>query len=136
MIYSKSGGYMGIGFAIPINSVKELMIELKDKKYIHKGYIGVALFPLNDEIADELYWNKNYGIVVSNIQPDGPAAQAGIEPGDIIHEANGKKISSADDLIEIVEATEPGKRVKIEVWRNRRNLVFYIETIRRPQNLQ
>lgn len=136
MIYSKSGGYMGIGFAIPVNSVKQLMVELKDKKYVHKGYIGVALLTMNAEIAEELGWRQDYGIVVTNVQPDGPAAQAGILPRDIIFGANGEKIENSRDLISIVEKTEPGHKVKINVWRGGRKLVFYVETIRRPENLQ
>ncbi len=136
MIYSKSGGYMGIGFAIPINSVKELMVELKDKKFVHKGYIGVALVTIDNDIARELNWNESYGIAVANVQPGGPAAEAGIQPRDVIYEANGKKIESAENLIAIVEKTEPGNKVKINVWREGRKLMFYVETIRRPQNLQ
>ncbi|MFW6364867.1 MAG: S1C family serine protease [Spirochaetota bacterium] len=136
MLYSKSGGYMGIGFAIPINSVKELILELKDKKYVHKGFIGIALAPLNSQLRDELGWNRPDGIVVANVQPGGPAHEAGIQSGDIIINANGTRIKSPEDFIAIIEQTEPGSTVQLTVWRdgNRRNIT--VETIRRPTSVR
>lgn len=132
LIYSKSGGYMGIGFAIPINSVKELMIQLSEEKYIEKGYIGIGTVPMTEEIAQNLGWDQNFGLAVSAVQPGGPAGTAGIKYGDVIFGANGKKITETEELSKIIEDTEPGNKVKLSVWRQGKKMVFYVETARKP----
>ncbi|HRX14714.1 MAG TPA: trypsin-like peptidase domain-containing protein [Spirochaetota bacterium] len=132
LIYSKSGGYMGIGFAIPVNSIKELMIELKDKKYVQKGFVGIALTPIEKEYASKLGWSHSFGIIVAQVQQGGPAHIAGIRPLDIIYSANGKKISTIDDFVKIIEDSNPGEKVKISIWRNGRRMNFYVETTSKP----
>ncbi|MDA3899777.1 MAG: trypsin-like peptidase domain-containing protein [Spirochaetes bacterium] len=132
LIYSKSGGYMGIGFAIPVNSIKELMIELKDKKYVQKGFIGIALTPIEKSYADKLGWSYSFGILVAQVQQGGPAYLAGIRPLDIVYAVNGKKISNIDDFVEMIEKSNPGDKLKIGVWRNGRRIDFFVETTSKP----
>lgn len=133
MIFSKSGGYMGIGFAIPANRVKEILENLKKQKYVQKGYIGVALIPMTRYIARQLRWRfDDFGAVVESVIPEGPADRAGIIPGDIIYAINDKKINSINELIQIIEKTGAGKKIKLYVWRRGQRIRFTLIIAAKP----
>jgi len=132
MIFSKSGGYMGIGFAIPINSVKDRLAQLKDQKYFQKGFIGVALQPMTEDIAQKLNWDSPYGAIVENTIPGGPADAAGLEPGDIIYGVNNNPIQSIDDLIKAVEKIGAGNKILLNISRYGKKMKFTITTSSKP----
>ena len=132
MIISKSGGYMGIGLAIPINNVKKILEGLKKQKHVEKGYIGISLIPLTVELAKRYSWKQNYGVMVRNVERNGPADVAGLLPGDIIYEINNKKIVSIEVLVQEVEKSGPASRLNIKVWRRGKRGQFTLVTAKKP----
>jgi serine protease Do len=110
-------GNVGIGFAIPINIVRELLPQLRAGK-ITRGRIGVGIGPIPVDAVDEFGLKDRNGAVVLNVAPGGAAAKAGIEPGDVIVGYNGKPIRNRDELVAMVTATKPGTTVPIRVVRD------------------
>jgi serine protease Do len=132
MIYSKSGGYMGIGFAIPMNEVRDRLETLKQQHFIQKGYIGVTLWPMNEMLARQLGWNSRYGAVVNQPMPGGPAQQAGIQQGDVIIAINGKEIRSVHDLVREIEKISAGSLVELTIWRRGATMKVQLKTAAKP----
>lgn len=132
MIYSQSGGNIGIGFAIPINTAKKVLEQLKLHKKIKRGFIGVQIVPLTEEYAKELGLNDNSGALVGQVTDGGPADKGGVLTGDVILSVNGNEVKNFGDLITYVEGTEIGKSLKIEVWRNKAKLSLFITVGERP----
>ncbi|HNR88118.1 MAG TPA: trypsin-like peptidase domain-containing protein [Spirochaetota bacterium] len=126
MIYSNSGGSLGIGFAIPINQAKAVLEDLKKFKKVKRGYIGVHIAPLTDEHVKELGLKNTEGARVDAVLNGGPSAKAGMRVGDVILSVDGTKVNSPGALIEIVEKMPIGKTLKIEVWRERGTVTLYI----------
>jgi serine protease Do len=108
-------GNIGIGFAIPINTVRDVLPGLSTGK-ITRGRIGVSVQPITPEVAEALNLKDRRGALVATV-PDGPAQAAGIEPGDVIVEFNGKPVNRSDDLVQLVVATPPGTTVPVKVMR-------------------
>ncbi len=132
MIYSQSGGNIGIGFAIPINTAKNVLEQLKKHKKIKRGFIGVQIVPLTEDYASELGLKENSGALVGQVTEGGPADKGGIITGDVILTVNGKEINNFGDLITEVESSQIGKTLKIEVWRNKSKLTVFITVGERP----
>ena len=116
-IYSRSGGYMGISFAIPIDEAMRVADQLKASGRVTRGRIAVAIGDVTKEQAESLGLNRARGALVGNVEAGGPAEKAGIEAGDIILRFNGRDIERASDLPRLVGETKPGSRVPIQVWR-------------------
>jgi serine protease Do len=113
-IFSPTGGSVGIGFAIPAETVKTIADRLKDKGTVSRGWIGVEVQSLSSEIVEGLELHKPiYGVLVAETQPDGPAAKAGIVPGDIITSFAGQPASDDRDLIKRVGDMPPGKSIEL-----------------------
>ena len=107
-IYSPSGGSVGIAFAIPADTVKTVVTQLKDKGTVTRGWIGVQIQPVNADIADSLGLKKAEGALVAEPQSDGPAAKAGIQSGDVITAVNGQPVKDARDLAKQIGGMAPG----------------------------
>ena len=116
-IFSRSGGYMGISFAIPIDEAMRVADQLRTSGKLVRGRIGVALGELSKETAETLGLGKPRGAYVRNVEPGGPAAIGGIESGDVILVFNGRDIAKSTDLPRIVGETKPGTRATVQVWR-------------------
>ncbi len=116
-IFSRSGGYMGISFAIPIDEAMRVADQLRTNGKMTRGRIGVALGEMTKEVAESLGLGKPRGAYVRNVEPGGPAAAGGIEAGDVILSFNGRDISKSTDLPRIVGETKPGTAVPLQVWR-------------------
>jgi serine protease Do len=114
-IYSPSGGSVGIAFSIPASTVKTVIAQLKDKGTVSRGWIGVQIQPVTQDIADSLGLKKAEGALVAEPQENGPAAKAGIESGDIITAVNGQSIKDARDLARTIGGLAPGNAVKLDV---------------------
>jgi serine protease Do len=112
-IFSPSGGNVGIAFAIPADTVKSVVSQLKDKGSVSRGWIGVQIQPVTDEIADSLGLKNAQGALVAEPQPNGPAVKAGIEAGDVITAVNGHAVKDARDLARQIGALAPGANVKL-----------------------
>jgi serine protease Do len=116
-IFSRSGGYMGISFAIPIDEAMRVADQLRTSGKLVRGRIGVALGDLTKEMAETLGLGKPRGAYVRNVEAGGPAAVGGIEAGDVILVFNGRDISKSSDLPRVVGETKPGTRSTVQVWR-------------------
>jgi len=131
-IYSNGGGLMGqggnigIGFAIPINTIRDVLPGLRSGK-ITRGRIGVAVTAVSAEDADALSMKDRKGALVRTVDKAGPAGRAGIEPGDVIVEFNGKAVTKNDELPTLVASTTPGTTVPIKVLREGKERTFNVK---------
>jgi serine protease Do len=116
-IVSPSGGSVGIGFAIPAETVKSVISQLKDKGKVTRGWIGVQIQSITPELAENLALAETRGALVSEPEANGPASKAGIEAGDIVTAVNGKPISDSRELARTISALPPGTQVKLSVAR-------------------
>ena len=116
-IFSPSGGSVGIAFAIPADTVKSVIAQLRDKGTVSRGWIGVEIQPVTADIADSLGLKNAEGALVANPQPNGPAVNAGIESGDVITAVNGSPVKDARDLAKKIGAMTPGTSAKLTVMR-------------------
>lgn len=116
-IYSRSGGYMGVSFAIPIDVAMDIQNQLRASGKVSRGRLGVVIQEVNKELADSLGLTKPIGAVVNSVEKGGPAERAGIEAGDVILKFDGKTINNSADLPRMVGATRPGGRSVVQVWR-------------------
>ncbi|MBV8837208.1 MAG: Do family serine endopeptidase [Alphaproteobacteria bacterium] len=114
-IYSPSGGSVGIAFAIPADTVKSVVGQLKDKGAVTRGWIGVQIQPVNADIADSLGLKSAEGALVAEPQSDGPAAKAGIQSGDVITAVNGQPVKDARDLARKIGGLPPNTKVSLTV---------------------
>jgi len=114
-IYSPSGGSVGIAFSIPASTVKQVVAQLKDKGSVSRGWIGVQIQPVTQDIADSLGLKKAEGALVAEPQSDGPAAKAGIKSGDVITAVNGAPVKDARELARTIGGFAPGNTVKLNV---------------------
>ncbi len=117
-IVSRTGGYMGIGFAVPSNMAKGVMTQLIDKGTVTRGFLGVSLQPVDKDIAEAFHLNKQEGVLVSEVLKDSPADKAGVKQGDVIVECNGAPIKSLGSFRNEVSLIVPGKKVTLKVNRN------------------
>ena len=118
-IYSRSGGYMGLSFAIPVNVVKTVTEQLKNNGYVSRGWLGVSIQNLDKSLADSFGLDRPEGALVSKVTADSPAAKAGIQTGDVILGFAGKPIGQSSNLPPLVGATSIGEPVEVEIMRNR-----------------
>jgi serine protease DegQ len=123
-IYSRSGGSMGIGFAIPVSTAKQVLEGIVKDGQVTRGWIGVEPQELNTELAETFNIKpaalKNGGVIITGVLQNGPAAQAGIQPGDVITAVNGKSVSNVSQLLTAVAALKPGTPAPLTVLRQDR----------------
>ena len=119
-IVSKSGGYMGIGFAIPSNMARHVMQQIIDNGVVDRGFLGVSLQPLDKELAEAFGLDQTHGAVVAQVVPDSPAAKAGLQAGDIITAYNDKQVRSASSIRNEISMMTPGTVIDLTVNRNGR----------------
>ena len=120
LIYSTSGGSIGIGFATPINLATSVMTELKENGKVTRGYLGIYLQDIDENLSRGLNVKQNSGVYVSEVIPDSPASKGGLQDGDIIIEFDGEKMTRSGDLFNKVATTKVGKEVTVKYLRNGR----------------
>jgi serine protease Do len=118
-----NGGNLGIGFAVPINVVSDLLPQLQQGK-VTRGRIGVRVTNVPPEAVDELGLSEPGGALVESVEPKGPAARAGVEPGDVIVEYDGKPVRSSDELVQMVVNSRIGTGTSVRVMRDKRPMTF------------
>lgn len=116
-IYSRSGGYMGLSFAIPIDIAMDVKAQLQAHGKVSRGRIGVVIQEVTKELADSFGLPKPQGGLVAKVEKGGPADKAGVEEGDIILKFDGKPINQSSDLPRAVGMTRPGSKATVQVWR-------------------
>ncbi|BEV70556.1 MULTISPECIES: DegQ family serine endoprotease [unclassified Paludibacterium] len=116
-IYSRSGGFMGISFAIPINLAMNVADQIKVKGKVSRGQLGVSIQEMTQELAQSFGLSQPRGALVVRVEPQSPAARAGVHPGDVILQLDDKTITSSKDLPQVVGSMKPGSKVKLRIWR-------------------
>ncbi|MDT8364455.1 MAG: DegQ family serine endoprotease [Nitrosomonas sp.] len=117
-IYSRTGGFMGLSFAIPIDVAAGIAKQLREHGRISRGKIGVMIQEMTEELADSFNLDNPRGALVVSVEKDGPADSAGIRVRDVILKFNGQQVTTSSDLPRIVGNTKPGSKTSVEVWRN------------------
>jgi serine protease Do len=126
-IYSRSGGYMGLSFAIPINVAMNVADQLKEHGYVSRGWLGVAIQDMNQPLAKSFGLKKPDGALVADVTPDSPAARAGIEVGDVILSFDSKPITRSGDLPPLVGATDDGTKVPMKILREGKMRILQVQ---------
>jgi serine protease Do len=127
-------GANGIGFAIPIDALKDVLQQLRDKGHVDRGKLGLAFQPITNELAKAMQLGSTHGALVADVEPGGSAARAGIQPGDVIVAVNGTPITHAEELPRNVARNAPGSQIKIALERGkqRRDVTATLDTLVDP----
>jgi serine protease Do len=135
-IYSPSGGNVGIGFAVPSNMVTKVAVALRDRGYVERGWLGVSLQPLDRALAEAMHVAEVKGALVNAVEPNSPAAKAGIEAGDVITRIGARAVTSPRDLAAGVAETAPGTQALVVLVRNGTALEKRVEVGENPASRQ
>jgi serine protease Do len=134
-IYSRSGGYQGVAFAIPIDVAMQVAQQLKADGKVTRGWLGIGIQDLNQELASSFRLKEPVGALVASVEPGSPAAIAGLRAGDVIRRYDGKDIVEAGDLPPQIAASRPGHDAALQVWRNGTSLGIDVTVARLPDRL-
>jgi S1-C subfamily serine protease len=121
-IYSRSGGSMGIGFAIPTSTARSVMEAIVKDGQVTRGWIGVEPQDLTPELAESFGVGVRSGVIITGVLQNGPAAQAGIRPGDVITKVKGREVRDVPQLLSAVAALPPGEKAELDVLRREESL--------------
>ena len=121
-IVSQTGGSIGLGFAIPSNSAKKIVNQLKEFGKTKRGWLGVMIQPVTKDFAESLGLSSQKGAFVSNVNPNGPSKKAGVESGDVILKFNDEEINKMSDLPRIVAEADVGSTASLEIWRKNKKI--------------
>jgi serine protease Do len=133
-IYSRTGGFMGLSFAIPIDVAMDISRQLQANGRVSRGRIGVVIQEVTKELAESFGLPKPTGALVNSVEPGGPAEKAGIEPSDIILKFDGKPVTSSSELPRIVGSTRPGSKATMQVWRKGASKEFTVNVGELPED--
>ncbi len=123
-IFSVTGGYQGIGFAIPSNMASAVMESLIKEGRVIRGWLGVTVQPMTEDLARQFGLKEITGALISDVTENGPAEMAGVQRGDVVTEFDGKKVDTPLALRNMVAATRPGERVLLIIWRDRQEITI------------
>src|SRR5690606_30234486 len=121
-IYTRTGGYMGVSFAIPIETALAVSMALRERGAVARGFLGIEAQPLSDVLAASFNLDEPRGALVTAVRRESPASRAGIRPGDAVLAYAGKVIDEPADLMREVSDTAPGTRADVELWRRNARL--------------
>ncbi len=132
-IYSRSGGSMGIGFAIPVSTAKQVVEGIVKEGTVRRGWIGVEPADLSPELMETFGVKARHGVLITGVLQNGPAAKAGIRPGDVITDVAGKAISNVSELLTQVAALKPGEAAPFKVQRRDDAMTLNVTPGQRPR---
>ncbi|NOQ81436.1 MAG: Do family serine endopeptidase [Methylophaga sp.] len=133
-IYSRTGGFMGLSFAIPMDVAMDVVAQIKSQGYVSRGWLGVVIQDVTRELAESFGLKKPHGALISKVMPDSPASKAGFEAGDVILKFNGKTIPTSSSLPPIVGRTSIGKSVPVVVMRNNKRKTLQVTVEQLPES--
>jgi len=133
-IYTRSGGSMGLSFAIPIDVAMQVSDQLRSSGKVTRGRIGVTIQELTRELAESFGLSKPSGALISSVEKNAPADKAGIEASDVILKFDGKTVNSSSDLPRMVAAIKPGSKVTVELWRKGASKQVTVEVAEMPED--
>jgi len=122
----------GIGFAVPIDMVTSVMPQLKKTGYVVRGYMGAGIQPLDEKLATTFGLPREHGVLIGSIEDGGPAASAGIRPGDVVTHYDGKRVREVQELLLAVAASKPGTRSAVHLIRNGQKMSLSLRVAERP----
>jgi serine protease Do len=131
----EGGGFIGIGFAIPINMAKRSMEALIKSGKVSRGYLGATIGPVTPELAQEFKIPDTSGALVQDVTRGGPADKAGLKPGDVIRKFNGRSVNDSSDLLAMAANTNPGTPVTLDILRNGQQHTVKVTLEQRPADL-
>jgi serine protease DegQ len=132
-IYSRSGGSLGIGFAIPVSTVKSVMDSIISHGAVVRGWIGVEPQDITPELAESFGLHQKAGAIIAGVLKNGPADHAGIRPGDILVAVDGKPVTDTTDMLNLIAQLEPGKKSRITVQRKGQESSINVTPGKRPK---
>ncbi|MDZ7735985.1 MAG: DegQ family serine endoprotease [Gammaproteobacteria bacterium] len=135
-IYSRTGGFMGLSFAVPINVVENVYMQLRETGRVSRGWLGVLIQDVTRELAESFDMQRPHGALVARVLPDSPAADAGFNVGDIVVRFNGKEISSSSDLPPLVGNTAVGSAVPVDIIRDGEEQTLRVKINELPEDDQ
>jgi serine protease DegQ len=135
-IYSRSGGSMGIGFAVPVSTAKMVLDSIVRDGQVSRGWIGVEPNDLSPELAETFGVKAASGVIITGVLQNGPAAQAGIRPGDVITAVAGKTVASVSELLSHVAALKPGVPARFSLLRREEKVAIDVTPGLRPRPRQ
>ena len=133
-IFSRSGGSMGIGFAVPVDTARSVMEQLIAGGEVRRGWIGVEPRELTPELAESLALELRSGVLIAGVLQNGPAAKAGLQPGDVVVKVAERPVRAASDLFAAVASLEPGKSAPVVVQRGKQQLTLTVEVGKRSRD--
>lgn len=131
-IYSRSGGSLGIGFAIPVSSAKQVMEQIISSGSVTRGWIGVEAQEISADLAESFKLKSAGGALIAGVVRGGPADTAGIKPGDILLSVEGRNVGDPSAMLNLISALKPGKPARLRLLRNQKEIEFSVEVGRRP----
>ena len=131
-IYSRSGGNMGIGFAIPVNTARQVLEGLVRDGQVTRGWIGVEPVELNSDLAETFGIKQTEGVIVTGVLQNGPAFQAGLKPGDVLLTVGDKDVHNVSELLTLIAAQTPGTAVKMRIKRRNVEMTLDVTPAQRP----
>jgi serine protease Do len=129
-------GGSGIGFAIPSNMARKIYAELRDKGRVTRGWLGISIQPLTPELARSFGAKDPKGVLINEVVPDSPAAKAGLKPGDILLEFEGRPMEGPGDLQRAVSLASPDRTAKVKVWREQSEKTVEVKVGQAPDERQ
>jgi serine protease DegQ len=136
LIYSRSGGSLGIGLSIPTIVAKKIMEQIIQTGNVTRGYIGVEVQDLTKELAESFRLTNTKGALIAGVYPEGPADKAGIKRGDILVAVEGKPITNSSDMLNLIAALSPGQVATLMILRNQEEKPFKILVDKRPKQIK
>jgi serine protease DegQ len=133
VIYSRTGGSLGIGFAIPADLARKVMEEIVRTGSVTRGWIGVEVQDISAELAESFRLPDTHGALIAGVLRGGPADRAGIRPGDILLAVAGRKVTDSSAMLNLIAALEPGKAANLTILRERRELQMQVNVGKRPR---
>lgn len=131
-IYSRSGGNMGIGFAIPVNTARQVLDGLVRNGQVTRGWIGVEPVELNSDLAETFGIQQTEGVIITGVLQNGPAFKAGLKPGDVLLAVDEKNVRNVSELLTLIAAQTPGTAVKMRIKRRNADMTLEVTPAQRP----
>jgi S1-C subfamily serine protease len=133
-IYSRSGGNMGIGFAIPVSTARQVLEGIVRDGQVTRGWVGIEPMELTPELAETFGLKSSEGVIVTAVLQNGPAANAGLRPGDLLQKVAGQPVRNVGELLTQIAALPPGKSVKLDVMRRQQSMTLEVTPAQRPKS--
>ncbi|CAN5275449.1 Do family serine endopeptidase [soil metagenome] len=132
-IYSRSGGSLGIGFAIPVSTVKNVMESIISNGQVVRGWIGVEPQDITPELAESFGLTTKTGAIIAGVLENGPAHKSGMKPGDILLDVDGKAVADTTEMLNLIAQLKPGNTTKMKVLRKNKEVVLDVQIGKRPK---